>query len=80
MANPAEILKEQMLDKPALKPPPGVLPNLEDPPSHRALSLVTLILCLIITTSMTFMRLYVKVVNVRKLHLEDCKFANSNMG
>lgn len=73
MASSSEILKAQMLDKPALKPPPGLESNFIDPPSHRELSLATLILCLLITTSMTFMRLYVKIFTVHKLHLEDCK-------
>ncbi|KAF2689045.1 hypothetical protein K458DRAFT_427301 [Lentithecium fluviatile CBS 122367] len=65
-------LEALLLEGPAHALPPGhTTPNFNNPPNHRALSLATLTICLLITTSMTFMRMYVKIFTVRKMHLED---------
>lgn len=71
-------LEAILLEGPAHKLPPGSTFDLENRPHHRALSAATLSICLIITTSMTFMRMYVKFFTVRKLHLEDCKFESTS--
>jgi len=63
---------DSILDSPALGPPNGVQSNLTDPPSHRNLFLGILIPCIVIVITMTLMRLYVKLLIVKKMLLEDC--------
>lgn len=61
-----------ILDSPALSPPPGIQPNFANPSNHGNIMLGTLITCLVIVVTMTLMRLYVKLLIVKKIHPEDC--------
>ena len=61
-----------ILNSPALDPPPGVQSNLIDPPNRRDLGLGILIPCIAIVTTMTLIRLYVKLCIIKKMHIEDC--------
>jgi hypothetical protein len=63
---------DSILDSPALDPPHGVQSNLIDPPSHRSLFLGILIPCIVIVVTTTLMRLYVKLLIVKTMLLEDC--------
>lgn len=65
--------REIFLGLPALDAPKGVTWNPENPPGNPAMALSIMVPCLIVTTLMTFLRLYVKTFIVRKWHLEDCK-------
>jgi hypothetical protein len=65
---PAQIAK--LLQRPALEPPPGVVPNFENPPDMNHLGAT--IVYLIIATLATAMRVYTKLAVLRQFHLEDC--------
>jgi hypothetical protein len=66
-------LEAILLEGPAHPPPPGYVPNYNNPHNLRTFSAATLAICLIITTSMTFMRMYVKIFTVKRVNIEDCK-------
>lgn len=68
-----ETLRDMILHSPAHDPPPGIQSNLIDPPSRSDLSLGIVIPCFVTVTTMTLMRLYVKLFIVKQLHIEDCK-------
>jgi hypothetical protein len=56
----------------AFPPPPGVVPNLENPPdSGRAVAIASLATCLAIATILFALRAYVKIRITRNLLLED---------
>ena len=59
----------------ALPPPPGVEPNLINPPGsgRRMANVAVLILCDIVVTILFGLRVYVKLGATRRLFLEDGK-------
>ena len=65
--------RDFLLEFPAASPPPGVVPNFENPQGNVALALGIMIPCGILTLTMTLMRIYVKSFVVRKWHWDDCK-------
>ena len=73
---PAE--KELLLNGPALKPPPGVVPNfyLGSPLDKLCFGLVTL--GIVLVTFSVLLRLYTKLSCVKKTRVEDCKLNLSN--
>ena len=68
---------ELILDSPAASPPPGVIPNFKNPPSKATLGYGVAIATFVISVVVTVMRLCVKGLIVKKLHLEDCKTCRS---
>lgn len=59
----------------ALPPPQGVTPNVVDPPNGYAkIWLMTMLLCLIIPTILSLLRLYVKVCLMKKITKTDYLF------
>ncbi|TGJ84619.1 hypothetical protein E0Z10_g4159 [Xylaria hypoxylon] len=62
---------EKLMDGPALTPPPGVVPNFDNPPNWNHWGILTNILCLFITLLVIGLRAYAKIICVRKLHIED---------
>ncbi|KAI1348252.1 hypothetical protein F5Y01DRAFT_328623 [Xylaria sp. FL0043] len=62
---------EQQLNGPALQPPPGILPNLTNPPNHNALGIAVLSVCLFLATIAALLRAYSRGYVSRKLHIED---------
>ena len=61
--------------KPALKPPPGVIPNFVNPPSQAYVTVVVLAICLAITTPVVLLRIYVRHFINRRLWWDDCKLS-----
>ena len=59
--------------KPALTPPPGVIPNFVNPPSQGYVTVVVLAICLAITTPIVLLRIYVRYFINRRLWWDDCK-------
>jgi hypothetical protein len=61
------------LEMPALAPPPGVVPNFIDPPTNRSAIFAVFITCLVIMTLAVTIRMYTKILMLKKLAIEDCK-------
>lgn len=69
----AEQQLQKLLNGPAMAPPPGVKPNLENPPHLEKEFYIDLILCLTISMLVVGMRLWTKARLVRRIMIEDCK-------
>ncbi|KAI0023352.1 hypothetical protein F4780DRAFT_77269 [Xylariomycetidae sp. FL0641] len=63
--------KEAFLNLPALTPPPGVIPNFDNPPNQDAMVLGVTIFCLVIATIAVAIRAYAKIFCFRKVRYED---------
>jgi hypothetical protein len=59
---------------PLVPPPPGVTPNLIDPPSLAPTILITGIVFLILATSFFLVRAYSKLWISRNWGMDDCEF------
>ncbi len=69
----SEQFREFILNQPALEPPLGIQANFIDPPTIRSQMLGVIISMLVLSTIVVAVRLYTKLVVVKKLALEDCK-------
>lgn len=58
---------------PALKPPPGIVPDFDGPFTLEPYSITTCALCIGLTTTLVLARMYTKVRIVKKVLWEDCK-------
>ncbi|KAI0914583.1 hypothetical protein F4823DRAFT_636026 [Ustulina deusta] len=63
--------QQAILNGPALAPPAGVVPNLDNPPNGNVLCLGIITFLLILATSTFILAVYVKLFYVKKLYLED---------
>lgn len=72
MATPAEL--NLLLQSPAMAPPPGVTPNLVNPPVYWFKEwTLTAAVSITITTLFIMMRIYTKLFLIRNHAWEDCK-------
>lgn len=62
-----------LLNAPALKPPPGVTPTFNNPPSGNDYSWGITTVCMVIATACLFLRWYVRIWLDRKVRVEDGK-------
>ena len=62
---------EAILNAPAIQPPPGVQPNLVNPPNLLPAVITVIILCLGLTTTAILIRMYTKLFLMRSLAYED---------
>jgi hypothetical protein len=69
--NPEQL--EALLNGPALKPPPGVVPQLDNPPAYRTASTALPVVCLVVATLGLAMRLYTRIRVLRQVNLADCE-------
>lgn len=70
-------LPQSALDGPSLAPPPGVVPNFEDPWNLNEISHMTNAICLLATIVAVLIRVYAKVVCSKRAHIEDCQCLSS---
>ncbi|KAI1505065.1 hypothetical protein F5X99DRAFT_416174 [Biscogniauxia marginata] len=63
--------QEFALNEPSLQPPPGIVPNLENPPNRNYLGYVTNALCITALSAVVIIRSYAKIFCIRKIELED---------
>ncbi|KAI3339261.1 hypothetical protein F4824DRAFT_508660 [Ustulina deusta] len=63
--------QEEVLNGPALPPPPGVVPNFDNPGRWNYWGILTNVLCLTITLAVIGLRAYVKIFCVKKPRIED---------
>ena len=64
---------EKLLEMPAATPPPGVTPNLVDPPNEEAAAKGIILSFWIFCSLTLFIRIYTKAVLIRKFDLSDCE-------
>lgn len=63
---------DAILDRPALAPPPGVVPNFANPDNLSQPELA--VLQLVVATVVVGMRVYTKLGVVRNMLAEDCEY------
>ncbi|KXX79711.1 hypothetical protein MMYC01_203806 [Madurella mycetomatis] len=64
-------LQEQILNGPARAPPPGVVPNFDNPPNRTPEAIAVIAVCLFFSTAAVLLRIYSRVFILRKVRLED---------
>lgn len=69
-----EQMKAELLNGPAAKPPSGVVPNFVDPTTLNAAVITVVSICLMIGTFAVLIRSYTKLVLIKSIAYEDCKF------
>ena len=69
-----EAQTQALLNGPAAEPPPGIVPNLVDPPSDLYAGTVISILTLVLCTLALVLRMLTKAFLMRQIHGADCKF------
>lgn len=62
------------LNGPALAPPPGVVPNLTNPPNNNPLAIGVLTACAAVATLCLLLRAYARVWLARKLQVEESMY------
>ncbi|RAQ59677.1 hypothetical protein AFCA_011477 [Aspergillus flavus] len=67
---PAEKL-QKLLQGPAGIPPPGVKPNLVNPPNQRISGQAAILVCGIVASIALFMRIYTRIFVIRKTNMSD---------
>ncbi|KAL2288654.1 hypothetical protein FJTKL_03347 [Diaporthe vaccinii] len=60
-----------IMDMPAITPPPGVVPNFDDPPNSNTMALVIISVCLAVTTIAMVLRFYSRWAVVRMVQWQD---------
>ena len=61
-------------DAPAAPPPPGIVPNFQDPPNLRAVGQFVIIFCFLLATAALIVRVYTKLFIIRRFTVSDCRF------
>lgn len=64
--------EQVMLNGPALTPPPGVKSNFVNPPNMDFIVILTISICTSFSTIAILLRLYTKLIVIRKVVFEDC--------
>ena len=59
--------------RPGRQPPPGVMPNFENPENGNADAIALLVVCVVLAATMGLVRLYSRLVVVKSFKLEDCR-------
>lgn len=71
--------QEIILNGPALAPPPGVVPNMDNPPNGNGLCIAIITFLLLIATLAYAAAIYVKLCRIKKLYLENCGCSSPQM-
>ena len=64
--------QEMILNGPAMSPPPGVTPNLDNPPNRNTMAMVVSVFCIVLVTLAASARAYSRLVLLKHVKLEDC--------
>ena len=64
-------LQQEKLDGPGLEPPPGIVPNFENPPNGDAIAHGALAACIATVVIFVSLAIYAKLKHFRRFHLED---------
>lgn len=60
-----------IMDTPAITPPPGVVPNFDDPPNGNTMALAVMSVCLAVTTIAMVLRFYSRWAVVQMVQWQD---------
>lgn len=71
--NLSTAVQQQILDGPAMEPPEGVTPDFSKPESRRVVAIAVSAVCLTLVVISSAIRLYSRLVIVKKMRLEDCR-------
>ena len=63
---------ENLLNGPAAPPPPGITPNLDNPPNQKVALHIVAILTISFSTCAVIIRIYTKRFVLRTMGYEDC--------
>ncbi|KAI1156218.1 hypothetical protein F4825DRAFT_459217 [Nemania diffusa] len=69
--NLSTAVQQQILDGPAMEPPEGVTPDFSKPESRRVVAIAVSAVCLTLVVISSAIRLYSRLVIVKKMRLED---------
>lgn len=64
---------DALLDGPALAPPPGVVPNLTNPPESVVASYMVTSLTIAIATLAVLVRMYTRIFITKQVGFADCE-------
>jgi len=64
---------QEALKRPSSRPPPGMVSNLDNPPNGNAGALALAIICIILVATSVSLRLYSRLVIVKRMRIEDCR-------
>ena len=77
MATALDKFKAQLLNGPALPPPPGVTPNFVNPANLDKLTIAIFTLCMILATLTVILRMWTKICIIRQTSIDDCISSSS---
>jgi hypothetical protein len=72
--------QERIMNGPALPPPEGTVPNLDNPPNNNVLGVFALTLIFLFPIVSALLRAYGRIVVVKLVRWEDCEWIDSNRG
>lgn len=72
LLSPAE--QQALLEGPSMKPPPGVIPNLVNPPNKNDLGYGVATASALLCGLLVVLRLYARAFYHKKMVIEDCKW------
>ena len=61
------------LNCPGLQPPAGIIPNFVNPPSLENVQIAAAVVCLVLATLTTLLRMYTKMFIIKAVGWEDCE-------
>lgn len=68
-----DLSKQDLSKIPALKPPPGVTPNFENPENFFGTIIGTIVVCLTLTTFLAWTRIYTRLFITKSISWDDCQ-------
>jgi hypothetical protein len=63
----------------AATPPPGIIPNYDNPPNDNRLAIIVITVSIALTTVAGLVRFYSRVFCSRRVRIEDCSFLSPNL-
>ena len=64
----------ELLDRPAVTPPAGIIPNLAKPPNVDTICYLTFSLCVVFSSLAVIIRIYTKHVLLHSVKYDDCEY------
>lgn len=65
---------DQIRKGPAAAPPPGIIPDFDNPPNSNSIAISAIIASLVIAALVCLLRLYSRVFCTKNVKIEDCSF------
>lgn len=65
---------QSLLDGPAVTPPAVIISSLDNPPNIDTVCYLTFLLCVSFASLAVIIRIYTKLVLIRSVAYEDCKY------